>query len=294
MSMKVGFIGLGLMGQAMSHNLVKDGYEVFGYDILPEQIKRAEEKGVIGLGSPREVAREAELVISALPNAKIVEEVHCGSQGTSEGADKGAVLVDTSTISPEDARRIAHRLASQGFEFIDAPISGASGMVVKRDCLVMAGGDREALEKCMPVFNAIAKKVIHAGPSGAGSQMKLVHNHLIATISVSIAEAFALGIKAGIDPGMMLEAFIPGAAGSKMLEVRGPLMVDNKYEPFMKAELFLKDLRLILENGQNQGAALPLAGVAQQMMTACVSMGHGQEDVAAVLRVYEKLAGIER
>ena len=294
MTMKVGFVGLGLMGQAMSHNLLKDGYKVFGYDILPEQMTLAEEKGVIGLGSPREVAQEAELVISAVPNAKIVEEVHCGSNGTCEGADKGAVLVDTSTISPEDARRIAHGLASQGFVFIDAPISGASGMVVKRDCLVMAGGDREALEKCMPVFNAIAKKVIHAGPSGAGSQLKLVHNHLIATLSVSIAEAFALGIKAGIDPGMMLEAFVPGAAGSKMLEVRGPLMVDNKYEPFMTAELFLKDLRLILENGQNQGAALPMAGVAQQMMTACVSMGYGKEDVAAVLKVYEKLAGVER
>ena len=294
MTMKVGFVGLGLMGQAMSHNLLKDGYKVFGYDILPEQMTLAEEKGVIGLGSPREVAQEAELVISAVPNAKIVEEVHCGSNGTCEGADKGAVLVDTSTISPEDARRIAHGLASQGFVFIDAPISGASGMVVKRDCLVMAGGDREALEKCMPVFNAIAKKVIHAGPSGAGSQLKLVHNHLIATLSVSIAEAFALGIKAGIDPGMMLEAFVPGAAGSKMLEVRGPLIVDNKYEPFMTAELFLKDLRLILENGQNQGAVLPMAGVAQQMMTACVSMGYGKEDVAAVLKVYEKLAGVER
>ena len=294
MTMKVGFVGLGLMGQAMSHNLLKDGYKVFGYDILPEQMTLAEEKGVIGLGSPREVAQEAELVISAVPNAKIVEEVHCGSNGTCEGADKGAVLVDTSTISPEDARRIAHGLASKGFVFIDAPISGASGMVVKRDCLVMAGGDREALEKCMPVFNAIAKKVIHAGPSGAGSQLKLVHNHLIATLSVSIAEAFALGIKAGIDPGMMLEAFVPGAAGSKMLEVWGPLMVDNKYEPFMTAELFLKDLRLILENGQNQGAVLPMAGVAQQMMTACVSMGYGKEDVAAVLKVYEKLAGVER
>ena len=294
MTMKVGFVGLGLMGQAMSHNLVKDGYQVFGYDILPGQVKAAEEKGVIGLGSPREVAQEAELVISAVPNAQVVEEVHCGAEGTCEGADPGAVLVDTSTISPEDARRIADRLASRGFVFMDAPISGASGMVVQRDCLVMAGGDGEALEQCMPVFNAIAKKVIHAGPVGAGSQMKLVHNHLIATISVSIAEAFALGIKAGMDPALMLEAFVPGAAGSKMLEVRGPLMVNNTYDPFMKADLFLKDLRLILENGQKQGAALPLAGVAQQMMTACVAMGHGREDVAAVLKVYEKLAGIER
>lgn len=294
MSMKVGFVGLGLMGQAMSHNLVKDGYEVWGYDIRPEQMKSAEEKGVIGLGSPKEVAQEAELVISSVPNAKIVEDVHCGPNGTCEGAGKGAVLVDTSTISPEDARRIADRLALQGFAFVDAPISGASSMVAQRDCLVMVGGDPDALEKCMPVFNVIAKKVVHAGPIGAGSQMKLVHNHLIATISVAIAEAFALGIKAGIDPAMMLGAFIPGAAGSRMLEVRGPLMVEDEYAPLMKAELFLKDLRLILENGQNQGAALPLAGVAQQMMTACVAMGHGQEDVAAVLKVYEKLAGVER
>jgi 2-hydroxy-3-oxopropionate reductase len=294
MTMKVGFVGLGLMGQAMSHNLVKNGYEVFGYDILPGQIKAAEKKGVVGLGSPKEVARKVALVISSVPNAEIVEEIHCGTNGTCEGAKEGTVVADTSTISPEDARRIADRLATRGLIFIDAPISGASGMVAERDCLVMAGGDREALERCMPVFNAISKKVFHVGPTGAGSQLKLVHNHLIATITASIAEAFALGIKAGIDPKMMVEAFVPGAAGSKMLELRGPLMVEKRYAPQMKIEMFLKDLRLIMENGQKQGAALPLAGMAQQMMTACASMGYGQEDVAAVLKVYERLAGIER
>jgi len=294
MGSRVGLVGLGLMGQAMSGNLVKAGFEVFGYDILPGQRDLAREKGVKTAGSPKEVARKAELVISSLPHPRIVEEVHCGPEGTAQGAAQGTVLVDTSTIAPEDARRIAGRLADKGLAFIDAPFSGSSGMVAERDCLVMVGGDKEAVEKCMPVLNAVSKKVFHVGPIGAGSQLKLVHNHLIATISVSIAEAFALGIKAGMDPRIMLEAFLPGAAGSKMLELRGPMMVEKRYDAQMKIEMFLKDLYLIMENGRNVGASLPLAAAAQQIMTASASMGYGLEDVAAVLKVYEKLAGIER
>lgn len=290
---KIGLVGLGLMGQAMSLSLSKAGFELYGYDIVPEQMTLAEGKGVRGLPSPREVASTSDVVISSLPNSEIVEEVHCGESGTCEGGKKGQVLVDTSTISPEAARRIAERLAAGGFHFIDAPISGTSGMVARGDCLVMAGGNKEALEICLPPLNAIAKQVFHVGPSGAGAQMKLIHNHLIATMTASIAEAFALGMKAGMDPKKMLEVFLPGAVGSKMMEVQ-IMMVANRYEPHMKAVLFLKDLRLILENGQILGAPLPLAGVAQQLMTASVSMGFGLEDVAAVLKVYETLAGIVR
>ena len=291
---KIGLVGLGLMGQAMSISLSKAGFELYGYDIAPDQVKKAEGKGVKGLPSPKEVALQSDLVISSLPSSEIVEEVHCGVNGTCTGGKRGQVLVDTSTISPEAARRIGERLAAQGFHFIDAPISGTSGMVARGDCFVMAGGDPEALERCLPPLKAIAKQVFHVGPNGAGAQMKLIHNHLIATMTASIAEAFALGMKAGMDPKKMLEIFLPGAVGSKMLEVRGPMMASNHYEPHMKAVLFLKDLRLILENGQNLGAPLPLAGVAQQLMTASVSMGHGMQDVAAVLKVYEALAGIVR
>ncbi len=294
MVMKIGIVGLGFMGQAMCISLSKAGFELVGYDVLPEQMSLAEEKGVRGLDSPKGVAREADIVISSLPTSEIVEEVHCGSNGTCEGASEGQILVDTSTISPEAARRVAERLASGGFPFIDAPISGTSGMVARGDCLVMAGGDKDALEKCLPVLNAIAKQVFHVGPSGTGAQIKLIHNHLVAIMTASIAEAFALAMKAGIEPERILEVFLPSAVNSKLLEVRGPMMVANRYEPHMKASLFLKDLRLILENGQNLGAPLPLASVAQQMMTASVSMGYGLEDVASVLKVYEKMAGIVR
>ena len=291
---KIGVVGLGFMGQAMCITLSKAGFELFGYDILPEQMELAREKGVRGLDSPRAVARQSDIVISALPSSETVEEVHCGVNGTCEGAGEGQVLVDTSTISPEAARRIAERLASRGFPFIDAPISGTSGMVARGDCLVMAGGDKDALERCLPALNAIAKKVFHIGPSGTGAQIKLIHNHLVAIMTASIAEAFALAMKGGIDLEKILEVFSQSAVNSGMMEVRGPMMAADRYEPHMKASLFLKDLRLIMENGQNLGAPLPLAGVAQQMMTASVSMGYGLEDVASVLRVYEKLAGVAR
>ena len=294
MTMNIGLVGLGFMGQAMCIGLKKAGFELFGYDILPEQMKLAEKKGVTGLNSPKEVARQSDIIISALPTSEIVEEVHCGSDGTCEGASDGQVLVDTSTISPEAARGVAERLAARGLPFIDASISGTSGMVAQGDCLVMAGGDKDALDRCLPPLNAIAKQVFHVGPSGTGAQIKLVHNHIIATTVASIAEAFAMGMKAGLEPEKMMEVFLPSAVGSKMMEVRGPMMVADRYEPHMKAALFLKDLRLILESGQNLGASLPLASIAQQMMTASVSMGDGLEDVAVVLRVYEKLAGVVR
>ena len=294
MTMNIGLVGLGFMGQAMCIGLKKAGFELFGYDILPEQIELAEKKGVTGLSSPKEVARQSNIIISALPTSEIVEEVHCGSDGTCEGANDGQVLVDTSTISPEAARSVAERLAARGLPFIDASISGTSGMVAQGDCLVMAGGDKDALDRCLPPLNAIAKQVFHVGPSGTGAQIKLVHNHIIATTVASIAEAFAMGMKAGLEPEKMMEVFLPSAVGSKMMEVRGPMMVSDQYDPHMKAALFLKDLRLILESGQNLGAALPMASIAQQMMTASVSMGDGLEDVAVVLRVYEKLAGVVR
>ncbi|MFQ6112411.1 MAG: NAD(P)-dependent oxidoreductase, partial [Nitrospinota bacterium] len=144
------------------------------------------------------------------------------------------------------------------------------------------------------VLEAIGKKVFHIGPSGAGAQLKLVANHLVGTVTVALAEAFSLGIKAGIDPQLMVEVLRPGAAGSKMLDVRGPLMARGDFETQMKIEMFLKDFRLILGNGQSLGAPLPMVSLAQQVATAASSMGYGTKDLASVIKVFEEMADIKR
>lgn len=290
----VGIVGLGLMGQAMSGSLSEAGFKLVGYDILEAQMKAAGEKGVHGLSSPMEVAREADVVISSVPNSDIVEEVHLGSEGTSRGAHEGLILIDTSTISPEAARSIGSRLAEKGLPFLDAPISGTSAMVAQRDCIVMVGGEKEVFDRCLDVLEAIGKKVFHIGPSGAGAQLKLVANHLVGTVTVALAEAFSLGIKAGIDPQLMVEVLRPGAAGSKMLDVRGPLMARGDFETQMKIEMFLKDFRLILGNGQSLGVPLPMVSLAQQVATAASSMGYGTKDLASVIKVFEEMADIKR
>ncbi len=290
----VGIVGLGLMGQAMSPTLLEAGFKVVGYDVLEAQVKAAGAKGVLGLSSPMEVAREADVVISSLPNSDVVEEVHLGPEGTCHGAHEGLILIDTSTISPEAARSIGSRLAERGLPFLDAPISGTSSMVARRDCIVMVGGGEEVFERCRDVLEAIGKKVFYVGPSGAGTQLKLIANHLVGTVTVALAEAFSLGLKAGIDPELMLEVLRPSASGSKMMDVRGPLMARGYFEAQMKVDMFLKDFRLIIGNGQSLGVPLPMASLAQQVATAAGSMGYGSEDLASVIKVFEEMADIKR
>ncbi len=294
MGKRVGIVGLGLMGQAMSTSFSEAGFELVGYDILESQIKAAEAKGVRGLSSPMEVAREADVVISSLPNSDIVQEVHLGPEGTSQGAHDGLVLIDTSTVSPEATRSIGSRLGEKGIPFLDAPISGTSAMVARRDCIVMVGGDKGAFERSRVVLEAIGKKVFHIGPAGAGAQLKLIANHLVGTLTVALAEALALGLKAGLDPRLMLEVLGPSASGSRMMDVRGPLMATGDFEAQMKLDMFLKDFRLILGNGQSLGVPLPMVSIAQQLSTAASSMGYGGKDLAAVLKVFEEMASIKR
>jgi 3-hydroxyisobutyrate dehydrogenase-like beta-hydroxyacid dehydrogenase len=167
-------------------------------------------------------------------------------------------------------------------------------MVARRDATVMVGGDKEIFERSRDVLDAIGKKVFYIGPSGAGAQLKLIANHLVGTLTVALAEALSLGLKAGLDAELMLEVLRPSASGSRMMDIRGPLMARGDYEAQMKMEMFLKDFRLILGNGQSLGVPLPMVSIAQQVATAASSMGYGAKDLAAVMRVFEEMADIKR
>jgi len=292
MAQTVGFVGLGLMGTAMSRNLIAAGFPVVGHDVRAEQVQALVAGGGKAAASAAEVAKQADAVITALPSAAIVESSLLGPQGVAEGARPGLVAIEMSTVAPETSRALCRRLADRGIPMLDAPVSGASGMVARRDCIIMVGGDRAVFDRCRPILDALSRKTFHIGPSGAGAQLKLVTNLIMGVNSLVTAEGLALGMKAGLDPRLMMEVLRESAAGSRMLEVRGALMVDRQYEAQMKIEMFLKDISLILENGQQLKMPLPLTAVMQQMFTAAYNEGRGLQEMAAVVETYRQQGGI--
>ena len=291
-SQTIGMIGLGLMGTAMSRNLLGAGFAVAGYDVRPEQVRSLEGAGGRGAASAAEVAKRADVLITALPSAAIVEAVLLAPEGAAEGARAGLTILEMSTVAPETSRSLARRLADPGIALLDAPVSGTSAMVARRDCIIMVGGDRPVFDRCRPILDALSRRAFYIGPSGAGSQLKLVTNLIMGVNTLATAEGLALGMKAGLDPRLMLEVLRESAAGSRMLDLRGPLMVDRQYEAQMKIEMFLKDVSLILENGQQLKMPLPLAAALQQMFTAAYNEGRGPQEMAAVIEAYRRAGGV--
>jgi 3-hydroxyisobutyrate dehydrogenase-like beta-hydroxyacid dehydrogenase len=197
-----------------------------------------------------------------------------------------------STISPELTRRLGAAAEAKGLDFLDAPISGTSAMVERGDCAIFVAGDRARADACRPVFDAIAKKTVYVGDVGMASLAKLATNLLVGLNTAALAEAFVLAAKGGLAPAALLELLNDSAADSKMLEVRGPLMADHRFDPQMKIDLFLKDFKLMLEEGLRLGVPLPLTSITQQLATAAVAAGRGEEDLAAIITTLERLAGL--
>lgn len=293
MAKTVGMIGLGLMGTAMSRNLMAKGFVVAGYDVLPEKMASLVADGGWAAGSAAEVAEQAEVVITALPNAAIVEAALLGPRGVADDPRSGLVVLEMSTVAPEASRRVASRLAEVGIAMLDAPVSGSSAMVARRDCIIMVGGESEVFDRCRPILEVLSRRAFYIGPSGAGAQLKLVTNLIMGANTLATAEGLALGMKAGLDPRLMLSVLRESAASSRMLELRGPLMVERQYDPQMKIELFLKDVALILRNGQDLKVPLPMAAALQQMFTAAYNEGRGLQEMAAVIETYRRLGGVK-
>jgi len=309
----IGVVGVGLLGSAVSGVLLQAGYEVVGHDLVPERLAALTARGGRTAGSAAEVARSARAVFTILPTLEAVEEAITGPDGVLAGAEtwppsggqvgghEGAaadepthptVIIQMSTISPELALRMDEAARARGAAFLDAPVSGTSSMVARRDCVVTVGGERAAFEASRPVLEALAKRVFHVGPCGMGSYLKLVTNLIMGLNGVVLAEGLTLARRAGLDPAQTLEVLSQGAAASKILEVRGPLMVEGRFDPLMKVDLFLKDIRLILEAAQALHVPVPLTAAMQQLYTAAFAAGQGKEDLSGVVRVYEALAGL--
>jgi 3-hydroxyisobutyrate dehydrogenase-like beta-hydroxyacid dehydrogenase len=271
--------------------LLKAGYPVVGCDVVPERVAALTALGGQPAASPAEVARRSGPLFVILPSLASVDEAIAGPNGILEGGGPQTIILQMSTISPALAVRMEEAAAARGVAFLDTPVSGTSSMVSRRDCVVTVGGDRAVFARALPVLEAIARRVFHVGGCGMGSTLKLVTNLVMGLNGVVLAEGLTLARRAGLDPVQTLEILSQGAANSKMLEVRGPLMVEGRFDPLMKIDLFLKDIRLMLEVGQELHVALPLTGMMQQLYTAAFAGGQAKDDLSGIIRLYEAMAG---
>jgi 3-hydroxyisobutyrate dehydrogenase-like beta-hydroxyacid dehydrogenase len=291
---RIGIVGVGLLGAAVASRLLAAKYEVTGYDTRPDQVSALRGDGLRAARSIAEAADGADAVFTILPSLEAVDAVVRGPGGVLETAGRGTAVLQMSTISPGLARSLGEAARATGVEFLDTPMSGTSSMVARGDCTIYVGGDAALAGRCRPIFDAVARRTVHVGDVGSASLAKLATNLLVGLNTAALAEALVLGAKGGLDPVTLVNIFKESAAGSRMVDVRGPLMAERRFEPQMKIDLFLKDFKLMLEEGQHLGVALPLTSLAQQLSIATSASGHGLEDLAAVIKTLERLAGIER
>lgn len=288
--MKVGFIGLGIMGAPMAGRLQKAGHQVCVFGRRSETVQPLTSTGCGGAGSPREVAQRSEIIFTMVSDTPDVETVVLGDSGLIEGAQRGSVIVDMSSIAPLATQRIAHKLAERGIDMLDAPVSGGEIGAIEGTLSIMVGGQTEVFERVKPLFEIMGKNIVHVGGHGAGQTAKLCNQIVVAMTIAAVGEAFLLADKAGVHVARVRQALMGGFAGSRILEVHGRRMLDDNFKPGFKADLHKKDLKNAIETARDLGLALPGTALVTQMMNALVGGGDGGLDSAALIKVLERMS----
>jgi len=291
--MKVGFIGLGIMGKPMSLNLIKAGYSLVVLDLSQAAVAELVAAGAGSAPTPRAIAEQCDIVITMLPNSPQVKQVVLGEQGVLEGARKGMVLIDMSSIAPLVSRELAGKLAGLGVDMLDAPVSGGQPKAVVGTLSVMVGGAQEVFDRCYPVMKAMAGSVVRTGDIGAGNITKLANQVIVALNIAAMSEALVLATKAGVEPELVWQAIRGGLAGSTVLDAKAPLVMDRKFAPGFRINLHIKDLGNVLETSHELGVALPLTAAVMEMMQALKTDGEGDADHGSLVKYYEKMAKVE-
>jgi 3-hydroxyisobutyrate dehydrogenase-like beta-hydroxyacid dehydrogenase len=286
MGKTVGIIGLGIMGSAIAPNLVERGWRVVGFDIDAARCAEMARAGVVIAESAALVARDAPIVMTSLPTPKAVMEV-AGS--IAESGQPPRIVVELSTLTLADKLRFEQILHKAGHVALDCPLSGTGAQAKLRDLVVYASGERKAIEQCTGLFADFAKQSADLGAYGNGSRMKFVANHLVAIHNVATAEAMVLAERAGLDAQMVVDLVGPGAGGSRMFQMRAPMMVERSYEPAtMKVSTWKKDMAIIAEFAEDVGCKTPMFSLTQPVYTEAMAMGLGDQDTASVFEVLKK------
>jgi 2-hydroxy-3-oxopropionate reductase len=293
MKPKIGFIGLGIMGQHMSAHLMKAGYELVAYDIVSEKLDRIVALGAERGTSCKDVAARSDVIISMVPDSPDVEKVALGEDGIIEAARTGHIYVDMSTIAPGVAIRVAEELGKRGVRCLDAPVSGGEVGAKNATLSIMVGGPEDLFNEILPIFEVMGKTITLCGPNGAGQTVKACNQIQVALNFVGLAEALVLGAKAGVDPAIIIQVLSGGYAQTRVMDVRGPMIIKGEFAPGFKSKFHYKDLNIIMETAKELHVPLPATAIAHELFSALLAAGRGDLDHSAVLTVLEDLAGVE-
>lgn len=282
----IAFIGLGIMGRPMAANLARAGgaLSVWARRAAVRDAVAAE-LGARAAASPAEAARDADFCFTMVSDTRAVEEVTLGPDGLAHGARPGSVVIDTSTIAPSGARRVAAELGAREVAFLDAPVSGGEQGAVAGTLSIMAGGDAAVFQRALPLLEVLGKQITHIGASGAGQVAKACNQLVAAQTVAAVAEAFAFARAAGADPARVREALLGGFARSRVLELHGQRILDDDYAPGFKASLHLKDMNIVADEARAAGVHLPGADAARELLDALVTGGGGERDSAALAEI---------
>jgi len=293
MAQSVGFIGLGIMGQPMALNLVKAGYKVAAFNRTRDKARSLEQAGAMTASSPAEAARSADAVVMIVSDTAAVESVVTGKDGILETLRSGAIVIDSSTISPTASRRMACLAAGKGASWLDAPVTGSKHGAEKGELTFMIGGDREALDRAMPILEVLGKKHIYCGAHGSGLSAKLAQNVIQSAMVEVFAEGFVLAVKAGVAPRTMMEIIQGSMARASLTDFKAPFIFKGDFTPYFPLKWMHKDLALAMEAAYAQNVAMPAAAAVKEVYGAAKAQGKGELDYAAVITFLEEVAGVK-
>lgn len=288
--MKLGFIGLGVMGRPMALNLMKHGHQMGVYARRPQSVEPLVAAGAVSYKTPAALAAACEAVFTVVTNSDDVEQVVLGENGIIHGARAGSMVVDMETISPTVARNIAQALAAKGIDMLDAPVSGGPMGAEQATLSIMAGGKPAVFERAKPLFECLGRTIVHMGDHGAGQITKACNQLALLVTAQGSAEALSLAARCGVDPAKVREVMLGGIAASRVLDLFGKRMVERDFAAGIEARLYYKDLHIVLDLVHELGLAAPAAALAMQSVNALIGRGEGRNDLSALIKVVEGMS----
>jgi len=289
---KIGFIGLGIMGSPMAKNLLKKGYPLTVYDIVPEKVDELVKAGAKAGTSSKDVAEKSEIIITMLPNSPEVKQAVLGKNGVLDGARPGSILIDMSSIAPLASKEIAERAKEKKVTMLDAPVSGGEPKAVEGTLAIMVGGPAETFDQVKDILGVMGASVTRVGEIGSGNITKLANQIIVALNIAGMSEAMVLAAKAGVDPENVFKAIRGGLAGSAVLDAKMPLVLKGNFKPGFRIELHIKDLANALDTAHQIGVPVPLSAAIMEVMQALKADGKGTDDHGGIIQFYEKLAKV--
>jgi 3-hydroxyisobutyrate dehydrogenase-like beta-hydroxyacid dehydrogenase len=284
--MKIAFLGLGIMGSRMAQRLIRAGFELTVWNRTPGRAEALKKLGAKEAASPKEAAAEADGAITMLADPASVEQVALAKNGLLEGLKKGSLYIDMTTVSPETSRKLGAACAERGVEFLDAPVTGSKPAADSGELLLMVGGEPAVLERARPVLQPMSKKIVHMGPVGRGSLMKLVNNLSMAGAMAAFFEGFTLGKRGGLSGEAILEVLNSGALASPLLRLKGEAILKGDFEPLFSLKHMAKDVHLAVEESQRERLEAPLSRLLDGLFQEAQRRNFGEEDYAALIKVF--------